>query len=104
MPYGIDASHLHSKEVAMKIAVRILLSLTLFAKPLQLSGKELTLRAGELILCTLSEPHFSSATAQVGEPLICSLSQLREFGHSAFPRGSYLTGRLADFRDPGRLT
>lgn len=87
----------------MKVAVRILLSLTLFANPHTVSGKDLTLRAGELIVCTLSEPNFSSATAAVGEPLTCYLQQFREFGHSAFPRGSYLTGELADLRDPGRL-
>jgi hypothetical protein len=66
-------------------------------------ASDLTLRAGRLIYCTIEEPNFSAATAQVGEPTVCYLGQLREFGHAAFPRGSYLTGRLADYRDPGRL-
>lgn len=87
----------------MKVAVRLFLSLTLFLNPHRLFAKELTLRAGELLICTLQEPNFSSATAEVGEPTVCYLYQLREFGHAAFPRGSYLSGRLADFRDPGRL-
>jgi hypothetical protein len=84
----------------MKTAVRAFLALAFLASPMH--AKDLTLRAGELLLCTLQEPNFSAATAQVGEPTVCYLGQLREFGHAAFPRGSYLTGRLADYRDPGR--
>jgi len=57
-------------------------------------GRELTLRAGELLTCTLEEPNFSSATTEVGKTTVCYLFQMREFGHAAFPRGSYLSGRL----------
>jgi len=85
----------------VRTAIPFLLALAFFATPLKAS--DLTLRAGRLIYCTLDEPNFSSASAQAGEPTVCYLGQLREFGHAAFPRGSYLTGRLADFRDPGRL-
>jgi len=67
----------------MKVAVRLFLSLTLFLNPHRLFAKELTLRAGELLICTLQEPNFSSATAEVGEPTVCYLYQLREFGHAA---------------------
>lgn len=86
----------------MRTATLALLALTFLASPA--NAKDLTLRAGELLPCTLEEPSFSSAAAQVGEPTVCYLGQLREFGHSAFPRGSYLTGRLADSREPGRFT
>ncbi len=86
----------------MRTAALALLALASLAGPLQ--AKDLTLRAGELLLCTLEEPRFSSAAAQVGEPTVCYLGQLREFGHAAFPRGSYVTGRLADSREPGRIT
>jgi hypothetical protein len=68
------------------------------------TAQELTLRAGELLACSLEEPNLSSKTSPVGEPVVCYLRQFREFGHAAFPRGSYLAGRLADYKDPGRLT
>ncbi len=67
------------------------------------AAQELTLHAGVLWTCTLEEPNFSSATALVGEPVVCYLQQFREFGRAAFPRGSYLTGQFADYKDPGRL-
>src|SRR5690349_6771062 len=63
----------------------------------------LTLRAGRLIQCTLEEPSLSSKTASVGDPVLCYLRSAREFGRSAFPRGSYLAGRFSDAKDPGRI-
>jgi hypothetical protein len=38
--------------------------------------------AGTLLQCTLDEPNFSSATANVGDPIVCQLSSIEEFGHS----------------------
>lgn len=67
------------------------------------SAQEILVRAGELIHCTLEEPNFSSATADVGEPVVCYLSAFREFGRSVFPRGSYLIGHLSDYRNPGHF-
>jgi hypothetical protein len=81
----------------------LLAGIVIVASYLPAPAQELTLRAGELLSCNLEEPNFSSATAELGEPVVCYLSQFREFGHSAFPRGSYLAGRLADYKDPGRL-
>jgi hypothetical protein len=46
--------------------------------------------AGTLIHCTLDEPNFSSATADIGDPVICHLSSLREFGHSVFQAAIWL--------------
>ena len=66
-------------------------------------AQEIRLRAGTLIQCTLEEPSFSSRTAQIGDPVICHLRPLREFGASVFPRGSYLVGHFADYQDPGRF-
>jgi hypothetical protein len=63
----------------------------------------LTLRAGLLVTCTLQEPNFSSVTARPGEPVLCYLWPLRQFGRSVFPRGSYLAGHLSDYEDPGRI-
>lgn len=67
------------------------------------AAQEIALGAGTFLQCTLEEPNFSSRTAEISEPLICYAHPLREFGRLAFPRGSYLTGHLADFRDPGRF-
>lgn len=68
-----------------------------------LAAQELVLRAGTLLQCTLDEPDLSSKTAEPGEPVLCYLRSYREFGRVAYPRGSYLTGYLADYKDPGRL-
>jgi hypothetical protein len=53
--------------------------------------------------CTLNEPNFSSATAAVGDPVLCHLRALTEFGQQAFPRGSYLVGHLESAKDPGHF-
>jgi hypothetical protein len=59
--------------------------------------------AGTLLRCTLDEPNFSSATAEIGDPVICHLSSLREFGHNVLPRGSYLGGHLESTKEPGHF-
>jgi hypothetical protein len=52
------------------------------------------IRAGELVRCTLEEPNLSSATVDVGDPVVCYLQSFREFGFSVFPRGSFFSGRI----------
>ena len=59
--------------------------------------------AGTLLHCTMDEPNFSSATADIGDPVICHLSALREFGKTVFPRGSYLGGHLEADKEPGHF-
>lgn len=59
--------------------------------------------AGTLLRCTLDEPNFSSATADIGDPVICHLSSLSVFGHNVLPRGSYLGGHLESAKEPGRF-
>jgi hypothetical protein len=59
--------------------------------------------AGTLLQCTLSEPNFSSATVDVGDPVVCYLKSLQEFGHIVLPRGSYLQGHLSAEKDPGHF-
>src|SRR6266852_2283608 len=81
----------------------VVLALACVALHVDLHAQEITLRAGRLLQCTLEEPDFSSRTAQIGEPVVCYLRPLREFGYSVFPRGSYLTGRFVDYKDPGRI-
>ena len=59
--------------------------------------------AGTILQCTLDEPNFSSKTALPGDPVLCHLGPLGEFGHSVFPRGAMLGGHLEDFKNPGRF-
>lgn len=70
---------------------------------LSASARDVVLPAGTLLKCTLNEPNFSSATAAVGDPVLCHLHGQVEFGQQAFPRGSYLVGHLEDAKDPGHF-
>ena len=56
--------------------------------------------AGTLLHCTIDDPTISPKTAQVGDPVLCHLSQFTEFGHAAFPRGSCLAGHLEAAKQP----
>ncbi|MGA8442305.1 MAG: hypothetical protein WB762_04800 [Candidatus Sulfotelmatobacter sp.] len=67
------------------------------------SAREVVLPAGTLLQCTLNEPNFSSATADVGDPVVCHLRGVTEFGQEAFPRGSYLVGHLEAAQEPGHF-
>ena len=67
------------------------------------SAREVVLPAGTLLQCTLNEPNFSSATVDVGDPVLCHLRGVTEFGQQAFPRGSYLVGHLESAKDPGHF-
>lgn len=59
--------------------------------------------AGTLLQCTLDEPNFSSKTASVGDPVVCYLKSVQQFGHIVLPRGSYLEGHLAAEKEPGHF-
>ena len=59
--------------------------------------------AGTIIYCTLNEPNFSAKTAAIDDPVLCSLGPVREFGHSVFPHGAELEGRLQDDKKPGHF-
>ena len=74
-----------------------------FAFTLCASARDVVLPAGTLLKCTLNEPNFSSATADVGDPVVCHLHSVVEFGQQAFPRGSYLVGHLEAEKDPGHF-
>jgi len=65
--------------------------------------KETIIPAGSLLQCTLDEPNFSSASVEVGDPVICHARGVQEFGHAVFPRGAYLAGHLVDSKDPGHF-
>lgn len=79
------------------------LLISLLALTLSASAREVVLPAGTLLQCTLNEPNFSSATAEVGDPVLCHLRAQTEFGQQAFPRGSYLVGHLESAKDPGHF-
>ena len=79
------------------------LLVSLFALTLSASAREVVLPAGTLLQCTLNEPNFSSATADVGDPVLCHLRAQTEFGQQAFPRGAYLVGHLESAKDPGHF-
>src|SRR5258708_24886358 len=45
----------------------------------------------------------SSRATDIGDPVICGLSALRQFGKTVFPRGSYLGGHLEADKEPGHF-
>ena len=63
----------------------------------------MVLPAGTLLKCTLNEPNLSSATVAVGDPVLCHLHSVTEFGQQTFPRGAYLVGHLEAAQDPGHF-
>lgn len=69
----------------------------------QIRGQDLLVPAGTLLQCTLSEPGFSSATASVGDPVLCHLKSFQELGRTVFPRGSMLAGHLEADKEPGHF-
>jgi hypothetical protein len=81
----------------------VILPVCLSAFTLSASAREVVLPAGTLLQCTLNEPNFSSATADVGDPVLCHLRAQTEFGQQAFPRGTYLVGHLESAKDPGHF-
>jgi hypothetical protein len=66
-------------------------------------AQELLVPAGTLLQCSMNEPKFSSATAAVGDPVLCHLKSLQEFGRPVFPRGSMLAGHLESDKEPGHF-
>jgi hypothetical protein len=84
--------------LAVSLLTLIVLSLTLSA-----SARETVLPAGTLLKCTMNEPNFSSATVAVGDPVLCHLHSVTEFGQQTFPRGAYLVGHLESAKDPGHF-
>src|ERR1700690_2461401 len=85
------------------VLVVSLLALTILSLTLCASAREMVLPAGTLLKCTLNEPNLSSASVAVGDPVLCHLHSVTEFGQQAFPRGSYLVGHLEAAQDPGHF-
>src|SRR5208283_4472657 len=66
-------------------------------------AQDLLVPAGTLLQCTMDEPNFSSATAAIGDPVLCHLRTMQEFGKPLFPRGSMLGGHLEADKEPGHF-
>jgi hypothetical protein len=86
-----------------RIAAFLIYSLLFLGLPSKAKAQDILVPAGTLLRCTLDEPNFSSATADIGDPVICHLSSLREFGQNVFPRGAYLGGHLEADKEPGHF-
>src|SRR5580658_10899712 len=88
----------------MKRLIGILVSATaLLVSATGIRAQDQLVPAGTLLQCTLDEPNFSSATAAVGDPVLCHLRTMQEFGKPMFPRGSMLGGHLEAEKDPGHF-
>jgi len=86
-----------------RISTYLIFSLVFLGLSASTRAQDILVPAGTLLRCTLDEPNFSSATADIGDPVICHLSSLREFGQNVFPRGSYLGGHLEADKEPGHF-
>src|SRR5882762_253752 len=86
-----------------RISAYLIFSLAFLWLTANVQAQDILVPAGTLLRCTLDEPNFSSATADIGDPVICHLSSLREFGQNVFPRGSYLGGHLEADKEPGHF-
>ena len=60
-------------------------SLLSFSLATTASARETVLPAGTLLKCTMNEPNLSSATIAVGDPVLCHLHSVTEFGQQTFP-------------------
>ena len=91
----------HGSLLRMAVFCFILAS---FAQPaFAQSTRDEVIPAGTLLHCTMSEPNFSSKTANVGDPVLCHLAPVVAFGRSIFPRGAELSGHLQDYKNPGHF-
>lgn len=86
-----------------RLIVTLVSAAGLLVSAAQLRGQDLLVPAGTLLQCTLNEPRFSSATASVGDPVLCHLKSFQEFGRTVFPRGSLLAGHLEADKEPGHF-
>ena len=86
-----------------RISMYLIFSLVFLGLQASTKAQDILVPAGTLLRCTLDEPNFSSATADIGDPVLCHLNGLREFGQNVFPRGSYLGGHLEADKEPGHF-
>jgi hypothetical protein len=96
-------SNIH-REVTMRSALLSLaLPISLLGLLANASARDIVIPAGTIMQCTLDEPNLSSATVDVGDPILCHPRSLTEFGHSSFPRGTYIVGHVESAKNPGHF-
>jgi hypothetical protein len=83
----------------MRDSLGLLLSILPLITPGIAAAHDLIIPAGTLVQCRLSEPSFSSKSAELDDPVLCHVSP----GRSLLPYGTYLVGRFEDYRDPGHF-
>src|ERR1700757_2068288 len=86
-----------------RLIISLVSAVALLVLASAIHAQDLLVPAGTLLQCTLDEPNFSSATAAVGDPVLCQLRTMQEFGRPVFPRGSMLRGHLEADKDPGHF-
>jgi len=86
-----------------RISVYLGISVLFLGVQASTKAQDILVPAGTLLRCTLDEPDFSSKTADIGDPVVCHLAALRQFGKTVFPRGSYLGGHLEADKEPGHF-
>jgi len=88
----------------MRRLIGILVSMTaLLVLVPAIHAQDQLVPAGTLLQCTLDEPNFSSVTAAVGDPVLCHLRTMQQFGKPLFPRGTMLGGHLEAEKEPGHF-
>lgn len=85
------------------VQVSLICGLVFFLFHSSARAQDILVPAGTLLQCTLDEPNLSSATAAVGDPVICHMKSIQEFGHVVFPRGTYLGGHVEAEKEPGHF-
>jgi len=86
-----------------RLIVSLVGAMALLVSATAIRAQDQLVPAGTLLQCTLNEPNFSSATAAVGDPVLCHLRTMQEFGRPLFPRGSMLGGHLEAEKEPGHF-
>lgn len=81
----------------------LFLAMAALCVPLGIQAQESIVPAGTILQCTMNDPNFSTATVAVGDPLLCQLHGLVEFGRAVLPRGAYLAGHLDAAKGPGHF-
>jgi len=86
-----------------RLIVSLVGAMALLVSATGIHAQDQLVPAGTLLQCTMNEPNFSSATAAVGDPVLCHLRTMQEFGRPLFPRGSMLGGHLEADKEPGHF-
>jgi hypothetical protein len=86
-----------------RISAYLAVSVLFLGVQASIKAQDILVPAGTLLRCTMDEPNFSSKTADIGDPVVCHLAALRQFGKTVFPRGSYLGGHLEADKEPGHF-